>query len=738
MKSRTGRKYLSRRTLKMGLAEIAAGAVLLLIVFMISTQADLSRTEMELKSNVEYIKEQCDNYNRLNLASETKSLMRMIESARQTARDMDYEEELTGVSLPDEKRLQKYAEDSYLTGVFISDASGEILSHSSSNDYLNESLKEDVMSDALLDVASFKEKTYAARVKCKDGSYIDLAACGRKDKDEIIAVYHHTSEEYVNNFNLTFDMLLDGYSTDKDGTIVITNGDQIVASNDSLLTGRGVDEVPVLKRIKESGGSGELHHAKDAEVSKSRDFGLIERGRNYYVYAYRTEREVFQETPRIMMYVLFLYILGLIVLHMVRWKTEEGYRKERLEMQAEYAVNLQSKNEELEEAVRRETKANSAKTNFLSRMTHDIRTPLNGIIGLLKIDEAHPDDQELHHTNREKMLISANHLLSLINDMLQMSKLENNEVTLGHEGMNLNTLSNDILTIVEQRAADAGVTLEYDRSADKVVYPYVYGSPLHIRQIFLNIYGNCIKYNKVGGKVSTQLQCLGCGDGRVTYRWTIADTGIGMSKEFLEHIFEPFAQEHMDARSVYNGTGLGMAIVKNLIDKMDGTIEVSSVEGEGSTFVITIPFDMAAENEVLAKEQQKEWSIAGKRLLIAEDNALNAEIAQVLLKDEGAEVVIVNNGQEAIDTFAENPAGTFDAILMDIMMPLVDGYTASRRIRDLDRADAGKIPIIAMTANAFEEDADRCYEAGMDAHLSKPLQMEKVVETIARCLEEMW
>ena len=379
--------------------------------------------------------------------------------------------------------------------------------------------------------------------------------------------------------------------------------------------------------------------------------------------------------------------------------------------------------------------ANLAKTNFLSRMSHDIRTPLNGVIGLLKIDEKHPDDKELIKTNRQKMLIAANHLLALINDVLQMSKLESGEVILSHELINLRELSTDTLTIMEQRAREAGVTIEFDQSSDDLVYPYVYGSPLHIRQLFLNIYGNCIKYNKENGKICTKFEYLGEKDNRVTYRWIISDTGIGMSKEFVEHIFEPFVQEHIDARSDYQGTGLGMAIVKALVDEMNGRIEVSSVEGEGSTFILELPFETASKLEIKKcieeKQSAQECHIRDANLLLAEDNPLNAEIAQVLLEDEGAKITLVKDGQEAIDIFSKSEEWSFDAILMDIMMPNVDGITATKRIRALDREDALEIPIIAMTANAYEEDARKCMDAGMNAHLAKPLQMDQVIATIA-------
>ena len=367
-------------------------------------------------------------------------------------------------------------------------------------------------------------------------------------------------------------------------------------------------------------------------------------------------------------------------------------------------------------------------------MSHDIRTPINGIIGLLNIDEAHFDDQALLLANHQKMKVSADHLLSLINDVLQMSKLEDGNTVLTHEVISLVDLTRDIVTIVIDRATERGLIWDYEKGKSNIPYPYIYGSPVHLRQIFLNIYGNCIKYNRPGGRITTIVDTLEEHDNICTYRWTISDTGVGMSQEFLQRVFEPFAQEKNDARSVYQGTGLGMSIVKSLVDKMGGTIEVSSQVGVGSTFVITIPFEIApAPEEKAAPAPAAEGSIQGLHLLLAEDNDLNAEIAQTLLEDEGAEVTLVTDGKQAVERFQSEPPGTFDAILMDIMMPVMDGLAATRAIRALDRQDAGTIPIIAMTANAFEEDAKKCLEAGMNAHLAKPLEMKKLIETLSGC-----
>ena len=376
-------------------------------------------------------------------------------------------------------------------------------------------------------------------------------------------------------------------------------------------------------------------------------------------------------------------------------------------------------------ALESEKKANKSKSDFLSRMSHDMRTPLNGIIGLLKIAEKHFDDRELVLENFRKMQVAADYLLSLINDILQMSKIEDGNVPLTQEIINFEELSQDVLTIIEQRAKDRGIQMQFRAKKEGLRYPFIYGSPVHLRQIFLNIYGNCIKYNRIGGKIITVSDYTETVDGITTYEWTITDTGIGMSREYQEHIFEPFSQEREDARSTQQGIGLGMAIVKGLIEKMGGTIEVKSEEGIGSTFIIRIPFKLAPAPDTV-KKTAAQMDISGLNLLLVEDNELNTEIAETLLSDEGANLTVAEDGLQAVRMFQEKPEGYFDAILMDIMMPVMDGITATKTIRSLKHPDAETIPIIAMTANAFREDKEKCLAAGMNAHLAKPIKIENI------------
>lgn len=377
--------------------------------------------------------------------------------------------------------------------------------------------------------------------------------------------------------------------------------------------------------------------------------------------------------------------------------------------------------------------ANAAKTAFLTRMSHDIRTPLNGILGLIDIEELKEGDIQVARESRAKARVAANHLLSLINDILEMGKIEDRKITLEHAPFNLKELCDDTLVLCKLRASDNGITIQ-DNSLPYTTGPYMVGSPTHIRQIMINLLDNSIKYNKHGGSVTFSSKTKPLDNGRALFCFSVSDTGIGMTSKFLKHIYEPFAQEGNDARSKFQGTGMGMPIVKSLIELMGGTIEVTSELHAGTSFYVEIPLDIDKNPQARANtvEGALDCSLADMNVLLAEDNELNAEIAQALLESEGVVVTRAANGNEVVDLYLSHPAGSFDAILMDIMMPDMDGYEATRAIRLSEKVDAADIPIIALTANAFAEDAKAAHDAGMNAHLSKPLDFNKLKNILAR------
>ena len=393
------------------------------------------------------------------------------------------------------------------------------------------------------------------------------------------------------------------------------------------------------------------------------------------------------------------------------------------------------KNELVEKtiALESEKKANQSKSEFLSRMSHDMRTPLNGIIGLMDICMKHPEDRTLVDSSRLKARVAADHLLSLINDTLELSKLENEEAKLAKENFYLPKLLHEVETIAQMRADEECITIRFMDNPYSVPYPNLIGSSLHVKQIFLNLITNSIKYNRKNGSVDCCLKEEKESDERVLVDVTIKDTGIGMSEDFLKNIFQPFVQADQGARSQYKGTGLGMAIVKELLDRMGGTIEIDSVENQGTSIHVVIPFEIAEEPaDVQEVSELPKENLSGCRILLAEDNELNREIAVFLLKDEGISVTEVEDGRQALECFLKMPDGYYDAVLMDIMMPVMDGYQAAMAIRGSGKQDAEMIPIIAMTANAFAEDKRKTMEAGMNAHLSKPLNVPELMDTIRK------
>ncbi len=384
---------------------------------------------------------------------------------------------------------------------------------------------------------------------------------------------------------------------------------------------------------------------------------------------------------------------------------------------------------ELLEKVRR---ANSAKSEFLSHMSHDLRTPINGILGMLSIMEKSQDDQERQRECQKKICVSTEHLLSLVNDVLQVSKLDSGRPTVVEEPFDLHDILENCITILSAQAEAAGIQLvleEVDLQHTRLI-----GNPLHLKKILMNIIDNAFKYNRPHGSVFVQVKEIACQGGIANYQFVIEDTGIGIGEEFKKHIFEPFTQEHQGARTHYNGAGLGMSIVKKLVDQLKGTIEVDSQIGKGSVFQITLPLQIDGRWSAPSVDEQRnvQENITGMCVLLVEDNEINCEIVEFMLKEAGAKVVTANDGKVAVDAFVASAPGTFDCVLMDLMMPVMSGYEAARVIRDLDRPDAKVVPIIALSANAFEEDIVMAKDAGMNEHLAKPVDIRKMFKVMRR------
>ena len=681
-------------------------------------QAEKKEAENRMVKTVNYVKVQCSTYTHYNEASESKSLLRAIESVRQMSTNIDMETE-NGGRLSQEF-LKENLQTLWVDGILVLDAEGKTVCKYSMDEALTNEITDYLQKDIIMDFTGYEERSYSERIDREDGSRIDIAACARKDAPGMVAIYYYTSPEFVRNYTLTIQNLLNGYSTQKDGTIIVADKGTIVASNDESLLGQDTAGNQVVQAMKEHTDSQHIFHLKNEGTG---GYGIMLKQRDYYIYTYLPDTEVFRNLPLSVTAVVFLYLLIFGIFCFWGYRADLAHRKQEQEKDEKYKAEL------LRTAKKAEA-ANEAKTEFLQRMSHDIRTPINGICGMINVADYYADNMEKQTECRAKIKEASHLLLELINEVLDMSKLESDEVVLEEIPFNLNSISEEILGVIEHMATEQNIRIIWEEK--EVTHWNLIGSPVHVKRILMNILSNAVKYNKENGYVYISCREIPSKQtAMTTLEFVCRDTGIGMTEAFQKRIFEPFAQEHAGSRTKFAGTGLGMPITKKLVEKMGGTISFESKEGTGTTFVIRIPFqidaDMKDRNET---EEKTETSIQGLHVLLTEDNELNMEIAEFVLQNEGAVVTKAWNGQKAVDIFRKNRPGEFDAILMDIMMPVMNGYEAAKMIRSLDREDAKVIPIIAMTANAFTEDKMRAKEAGMDEHIAKPVDGKLLVKVI--------
>ena len=681
-------------------------------------QAEKKEAENRMVKTVNYVKVQCSTYTHYNEASESKSLLRAIESARQMSTNIDMETE-NGGRLSQEF-LKENLQTLWVDGILVLDAEGKTVCKYSMDEALTNEITDYLQKDIIMDFTGYEERSYSERIDREDGSRIDIAACARKDAPGMVAIYYYTSPEFVRNYTLTIQNLLNGYSTQKDGTIIVADKGTIVASNDESLLGQDTAGNQVVQAMKEHTDSQHIFHLKNEGTG---GYGIMLKQRDYYIYTYLPDTEVFRNLPLSVTAVVFLYLLIFGIFCFWGYRADLAHRKQEKEKDEKYKA-------ELLRAAKKAEAANEAKTEFLQRMSHDIRTPINGICGMINVADHYADNMEKQTECRAKIKKTSHLLLELINEVLDMSKLESDEVVLEDIPFNLNSIFEEILGVIEHMAAEQNIRIIWEEK--EVTHWNLIGSPVHVKRILMNILSNAVKYNKENGYVYISCREIPSKQTAMpTLEFVCRDTGIGMTEAFQKRIFEPFAQEHAGSRTKFAGTGLGMPITKKLVEKMGGTISFESKEGTGTTFVIRIPFQIDADMKDRTETEEKtETSIQGLHVLLTEDNELNMEIAEFVLQNEGAVVTKAWNGQKAVDIFRKSRPGEFDVILMDIMMPVMNGYEAAKMIRSLDREDAKVIPIIAMTANAFTEDKMRAKEAGMDEHIAKPVDGKLLVKVI--------
>ena len=702
---------------------VVAGLCILGISITYFYQVNKMQAEEKLEDTMNYVKVQCSTYTHYNEASESKSLLRMIESTRQVSKNIALEIE-TGKRL-NQELLEESTKQLWLSGIIVLDTNGVVVCEYSPDESISLEIQSLVEQDNILNAGSHDEKVYSQQLKLNDGSHVSFAACRREDEPGVIITYYFTSAEYAKNYTLTIQSLLNGYQKVSDGTIIVADEGIIVASNDATLVGQNATENEAIQSLKQHANESMMH----LKVNGTYSYGMMKKQSSHYIYVYVPEKVVFSTLPQNVMATFLLYVIALTLMWLSLRKSKENSLRIEREREQEYQRNLLKAAEKAEAA-------NQAKTEFLQRMSHDIRTPINGIRGMVDVGDYYYDDLKKQSECRNKIREASNILLELVNEVLDMSKLESGEIFLEEKPFNIDEVIQEVCDVVDQLAKERKIQVDMDLGP--IQHMNLVGSAMHLKRLLMNVLSNAVKYNKDHGSI--HLSCHELPSDQMetaAFEFICEDSGIGMSEDFQKHIYEPFTQEKKGGASKFGGTGLGMPITKKLVEKMGGNITFESESGIGTTFTITIPFKINAEVEQCEDTQELSLhALDGFHILLVEDNELNMEIAEFSLQNAGAKITKAWNGQEAVEIFQASSIGDFDVILMDVMMPVMDGYEATKNIRSLSREDAKTIPIIAMTANAFSEDKIKAEEAGMNEHIAKPINMKLLLRIVSKLVNQ--
>lgn len=700
---------------------VLLGIALSVVAGMMSYGYTTAQAEQRFADVVDYVATQSLSYEAFNNAYVTKNLIRVMEIAGEVARTIERD------GSADNATLKQYADQFNVSALIVTDASGNLVSESSTDGVGYESLAAYLKEAPVLEVASHPLKSYTARITLADDSVADIGCVTRRGGEGIVIAVRHQSAKAVASNTLKLQSLLDGYETIDSGNIVIENDAKVVATNAVEPTTSGAFVLPatdatIVDSIKERCLAGRV-----SLVNANGEWylGTFGKARQFYVYTYTSARRYFETVAVVVASVLVLYGGAIAATALAHRHAERQRLTDLLLQERDYG-------DKLAKAAREASSANSAKTEFLRRMSHDLRTPINGIRGMVEVGDANADDLQKQTECRSKIWTASGLLLDLANEALDMSRLESGQVDLDLVPTNLVVLNREVCDILERQAEERLVTIICDQQT--LDHPYARVSATHLKRLLVNIAGNAVKYSRRGGYVRLACREVEPVDGVPIYEYTIADNGIGMSEQFQQHLYEPFSREEQRVEGASSGTGLGAPIAKQLVELMGGSMSFTSTLGQGTTFTIRLPFEQCKRSEIpqaVRVDAVDVDAVRGLRVLLVEDNELNAEIAQFTLDRAGAIVTHVKDGESAVETFAASAPHEYDVVLMDIMMPGIDGLEATRQIRALEREDAATTPIIAVSANAFAEDRRLSREAGMDAHLSKPVSSRELVEALA-------
>ena len=842
---------------------ILVGVLFMAGVVLASGWKALHATEERFCQTIEFVKSQSTSFEQYNDTITAKALRRTAVSVHQLAGD-------AALDLSDPHCLKQQTETLWLTGISVLRPDGTLLCEYTANGIGYAQLEDRLKKETALDVFRFPQKTYLKRVLLADGSAVDVAAHRADHQEVILLAYRCTPAKFVEGTALSVQSILDGYPEETSGTLFIVQNNQVIASNRPELIGQDTTASPPVQEIRSAGFAEKLTPTHGWNSSGCY-FGMYSHGRSFDLYAYTDEKAVFHESLTLVLTALVCYILLVSVLQMLRRRAVQEMEQQKKEQEKKYQTQLEEQNRKLEIALQHEGAANRAKREFLFNMSHDIRTPMNAIIGFTSLAATHIDNREQVLDYLKKISTSSQHLLSLINDVLDMSRIESGKVKIEEKAVHLPDLVHDVRSIIQPNVAAKRLSLFIDTM--DIEDEDIITDPLRLNQILLNILSNAIKFTPTGGMISIRIaQKNGAPKGCVCYEFRIKDNGIGMSEEFQTHIFEEFSREESSTVSGIQGTGLGMSITKKIVDLMGGTIAIESEPGKGSEFIVDLCFarcEQKVEQRQLPQLEglralvadddtdtclsvstmlskigmRPEWTISGKeavirtkyaveqgdafsvyiidwlipdmngieivrqirkvignrcpiiiltaydwadiedearaagvtafcekplflselrrvlaepfraepasepaqptaadlkgkKLLLVEDNELNREIALEILKEAGFVVDTAEDGAVAVQKIKQAAPGQYDLILMDIQMPNLDGYEATRQIRALPDAEKANIPIFAMTANAFEEDRQNALAAGMNGHIAKPLDVPHLLRVLADALKK--
>lgn len=700
---------------------VLLGIALSVVAGMMSYGYTTAQAEQRFADVVDYVATQSLSYEAFNNAYVTKNLIRVMEIAGEVARTIERD------GSADNATLKQYADQFNVSALIVTDASGNLVSESSTDGVGYESLAAYLKEAPVLEVASHPLKSYTARITLADDSVADIGCVTRQGGEGIVIAVRHQSAKAVASNTLKLQSLLDGYETIDSGNIVIENDAKVVATNAVEPATSGAFVLPATDATIVDGIKERCLAGRVSLVNANGEWylGTFGKARQFYVYTYTSARRYFETVAVVVASVLVLYGGAIAATALARRHAERQRLTDLLLQERDYG-------DKLAKAAREASSANSAKTEFLRRMSHDLRTPINGIRGMVEVGDANADDLQKQTECRSKIWTASGLLLDLANEALDMSRLESGQVDLDLVPTNLVVLNREVCDILERQAEERLVTIICDQQT--LDHPYARVSVTHLKRLLVNIAGNAAKYSRRGGYVRLACREVEPVDGVPIYEYTIADNGIGMSEQFQQHLYEPFSREEQRVEGASSGTGLGAPIAKQLVELMGGTMSFTSTLGQGTTFTIRLPFEQCKRSEIpqaVRVDAVDIDAVRGLRVLLVEDNELNAEIAQFTLDRAGAIVTHVKDGESAVETFAVSAPHEYDVVLMDIMMPGIDGLEATRQIRALEREDAATTPIIAVSANAFAEDRRLSREAGMDAHLSKPVSSRELVEALA-------